>query len=51
MPFHALGVEDAICICHSAPALSVAIWRVCSFIKTAAIPASSALYNINFWYC
>jgi len=27
-------------ICHSAPALSVAIW-VCSLIKAAAIPASS----------
>jgi len=26
MPFHALGVEDANFICHSAPALSVAIW-------------------------
>ena len=27
-------------ICHSAPALSVALW-VCSFIKAATIPASS----------
>ena len=31
--------------CHSAPALSVAIW-VCSFIKAAAILASSALFMI-----
>ena len=38
LPFDALGVEGA----YSAPALSVAIW-VCSFIKAAAIPASSAL--------
>jgi len=29
-------------ICHSAPALSVVIW-VCSFIKAAGVPASSAL--------
>jgi len=29
-------------ICHSAPALSVAMW-VYSFIKAAAIPASLAL--------
>ena len=29
-------------ICHSASALSVAIW-VCSFIEAAAIPSSSAL--------
>jgi len=42
MPFHALGVEDANFICHSAPALSVAIW-VRSFIKAATIPASLAL--------
>jgi hypothetical protein len=32
-------------ICHSAPALSVAIW-VCTFIKAAAIPASSALFMV-----
>ena len=31
--------------CHSAPALSVAIW-VCLLVKTAAIPASSALFII-----
>ena len=33
-------------ICHSAPALSVAIW-VCSLIKVAAIPASSALFMFS----
>jgi len=32
-------------ICHSALALSVTIW-VCSFIKAAAIPASSDLFMI-----
>jgi hypothetical protein len=45
MPFHALWVEDAILICHNAPALSVAT-RVCSFIKAAAISASSALLMV-----
>ena len=45
MPFYALEVEDAIFYLHSAPALSVAIW-VCSFIKAAAIPASSALFMV-----
>jgi len=30
-------------ICHSAPALSVAMW-VFSLIKAAAVPASSALF-------
>jgi hypothetical protein len=34
MPFHALWVEDLFLLCHSAPALSVAIW-VCSIIKAA----------------
>ena len=32
-------------ICQSAPVLSVAI-KVCSFIKAAAIPASSALLMV-----
>ena len=32
-------------ICHSAPVLSIAMW-VCSFIKAAAIPASSALFMV-----
>ena len=32
-------------ICHSAPALSVAI-KVCSYIKAAAIPASLALFMV-----
>jgi hypothetical protein len=31
--------------CHSAPALSVSMW-VCSFIKAAAHPASSALFMV-----
>jgi hypothetical protein len=43
MPFHALGVEDAISCGHSTPALSVAIW-VCSYIKAAEIPASLAMF-------
>jgi hypothetical protein len=43
MPFHVLGYRMLFLICHSAPALSVAIW-VRSFIKAAAIPASSALF-------
>ena len=38
MPFHALWVEDLFLLCHSAPALSVAIW-VCSFIKAAWLDA------------
>jgi len=37
-------------ICHSVLALSVAIW-VCSFIKAAAIPASSALFLVLFMPC
>jgi hypothetical protein len=45
MPFHALGVEDAISYLPCAPVLSVAI-RVCPFIKAAAIPASSALLTV-----
>jgi len=32
-------------ICHSAPALSVAI-RACSFIKAAATSAKSALFMV-----
>jgi hypothetical protein len=32
-------------VCPSAPALSVAMW-VCSFIKAATIPASSALFIV-----
>jgi hypothetical protein len=32
-------------ICHSALTLSVAVW-VCSIIKAAAIPASSALFMV-----
>jgi hypothetical protein len=32
-------------ICHSAPALSVAIW-VCSFMKAAASPTSSDLFMV-----
>jgi hypothetical protein len=32
-------------ICHSALALSVAIW-VCSLVKAAAIPASSDLFVV-----
>ena len=44
MPFHALGGRGCYFLfaTHSAPALSVAIW-VCSFVKAAAISASSAL--------
>jgi len=34
-------------ICHSAPAQSVAIW-VCSCIRAATIPASSALFMVLF---
>jgi hypothetical protein len=44
MPFHALWAEDAISYlpyCTS----TVAIW-VCSIIKAAAIPASSALFMV-----
>jgi hypothetical protein len=32
-------------VCHSAPALSVAIWK-CSFIKAAATHASSVLFMV-----
>jgi hypothetical protein len=39
------GLRMLFLICHSAPALSVAIW-VCLFIKAAAILASSAQFIV-----
>jgi len=39
------GYRMLFLICHSASALSVAIW-VCSFIKAAAILASLALFML-----
>jgi hypothetical protein len=47
MPFLALGEKMLFLICQNAPALSAAIW-MCSFVKEAAIPASSALFNVCF---
>jgi hypothetical protein len=53
MPFYAVlcclrwGQRMLYLICHSALALSVAIW-VYSYIKPAVIPASSALFVVFF---